>query len=70
MSPVEGCPNVFQAIYGITHGNHQVGWFCWGFDQFELLYMKLNLFYLKKCLVIALGCTSVVNDMLILVTCF
>ncbi|KAJ6719732.1 CBS DOMAIN IMMUNOGLOBULIN E-SET-RELATED [Salix purpurea] len=23
MSPVEGCPNVFQAIYGITHGNHQ-----------------------------------------------
>jgi hypothetical protein len=39
MSPVEGCPNVFQAIYGITHGNHQVGWFCWAFDQFELLYM-------------------------------
>lgn len=26
MTPVEGCPTVFQAIYGLTPGYHQVSW--------------------------------------------
>ena len=48
MSPVEGCPNVFQAIYGITHGNHQVGWFSWAFDQFELLLHVVQFILFKE----------------------
>ncbi|XP_011014797.1 PREDICTED: sucrose nonfermenting 4-like protein isoform X2 [Populus euphratica] len=38
MSPVEGCPNVFQAIYDITPGNHQYK-FCvdgeWRHDELQ-----------------------------------